>query len=161
MQAQALRQHRWLHRLRGEWSYESTALMGSRDPPGKVSGVESVRALGDFWVVAGGQGGMPGGGEASTLMTLGYNPETRSFVGSWVGSMMPWLWTYDGWLDATEQVLTLETEGPSLAAPDTLAKYRDVIEWLDADHRVLTSHALGADGQWTAMMISHYSRRLR
>jgi hypothetical protein len=160
MQEQALAEHQWLRRLRGEWSYESTALMGNFNAPEKVSGVESVRSLGDLWVVAGGHGGLPGGGEASTVMTLGFDPLKKRYVGTWVGSMMTWLWAYDGTLDAGGQVLTLNTEGPSLDNTSTLCHYRDVIEWLDDDHRVLTSHAL-RDGRWTAMMISHYHRTPR
>ena len=110
--------------------------------------------------MAGGHGGLPGGGEASTVMTLGFDPLKKRFVGTWVGSMMSWLWTYDGTLNPEGQVLTLNTEGPSLANTGTLCHYRDVIEWLDDDHRVLTSHAL-RDGRWTAMMISHYHRTSR
>jgi hypothetical protein len=44
--------------------------------------------------------GVPGGGLARMLMTLGYNPQTRRYTGTWVGSMMTHLWVYDGWLDA-------------------------------------------------------------
>lgn len=160
MQEQALEQHRWLRRLRGEWHYESTALMGHFDAPQKVSGVESVRSLGELWVVAGGHGGLPGGGEATTVMTLGFDPLKKRFVGTWVGSMVTWLWVYDGTLDPTGRVLTLDTEGPSPGDAGKLSRYRDVIEWLDDDHRVLTSHAL-RDGHWTAMMISHYHRTSR
>jgi len=160
MQEQAQEQHQWLRRLRGEWSYESTALMGNFDAPEKVFGVESVRSLGEFWVVAGGHGGLPGGGEASTVMALGFDPLKKRFVGTWVGSMMTWLWVYDGTLDADGQVLTLDTQGPSLGDAGKLSRYRDVIEWLDDDHRVLTSHALH-DGHWSAMMISHYHRTTR
>jgi len=160
MQEQALEQHQWLRKLRGEWRYESTALMGNFDAPQKVSGVESVRSLGELWVVAGGHGGLPGGGEASTVMTLGFDPLKKRFIGTWVGSMLTWLWVYDGTLDREGRVLTLDTEGPSLGDASKLSRYRDVIEWLDDDHRVLTSHAL-RDGHWTAMMISHYHRTSR
>ena len=94
-------------------------------------------------------------------MTLGFDPVQERFVGTWVGSTLPWRWNYSGTLDATSQVLTLDTQGPSITAPDTLAHYRDVIEWLDNDHRVLTSHLLGRDGRWSPMMISHYHRPRR
>jgi uncharacterized protein DUF1579 len=46
-------------------------------------------------------------------MTLGYDPEKKQYVGTWVGSMMSYLWVYDGSLDAEEKVLTLNAEGPS------------------------------------------------
>lgn len=156
----ALEQHDWLRKLRGEWTYESIDLIGTADTPEQISGVETVRALGELWVVAGGHGGMPGGGEISTVMTLGFDPLKKRFTGTWVGSMMSWLWLYDGELDAAGQVLTLDTEGPAFDHPGGTSRYRDVIEWLDDDHRVLTSHVLRG-GHWTPMMISHYHRTHR
>ena len=62
---------------------------------------------------------MPGGGPATTLMTLGYDPEKKRFVGTWIGSMMTHLWIYDGALDAAGKVLTLDAEGPSFAGDGT------------------------------------------
>ena len=43
----------------------------------------------------------------TTLMTLGYDPRKKRFVGTFVGSMMTNLWIYDGELDKDERVLTL------------------------------------------------------
>jgi hypothetical protein len=37
-------------------------------------------------------------------------------------------------------------------------KYRDVIEIKSADHRTLTSSALGADGKWVQFGVTHYRR---
>jgi hypothetical protein len=118
-----------------------------------------VRSLGDLWVLCEGSGEMPGGGTATTLMTLGYDPQKARYVGTWVGSMMTFLWMYDGSLDAAQTTLTLESEGPSFTAEGKLAKYRDVIELKGDDHRVLTSHVLGDDGTWNSFMTSHYRRK--
>src|SRR3712207_8501500 len=57
-----------------------------------------------------GQGDMPGGGVGTTLMTLGYDPQTQRYVGTWGGSMMNYLWVYDGELDVDGRVLTLASE---------------------------------------------------
>ncbi|MGZ8186915.1 MAG: DUF1579 family protein, partial [Methylobacter sp.] len=46
-------------------------------------------------------------------------------------------------------------EGPSCTGDGKLAKYQDVIEIRDADHRVLTSHMLGDEGEWHAFMTSN------
>jgi hypothetical protein len=101
---------------------------------------------------------MPGGGMATTLMTLGYDPQKQRYVGTWVGSMMTHLWVYDGYLDPEEKVLMLNAEGPSWAEEGKLAKYKDVIEIQSEDHRVLRSHMLGDDGQWHQFMTAHYRR---
>ena len=48
--------------------------MGPDQPPMKSTGVDVVRSLGGLWIIAEGEGEMPGGGTAKTIMTLGYDP---------------------------------------------------------------------------------------
>jgi hypothetical protein len=71
--AESQKEHHWLQKLVGEWTFEAETVMKAHEPPMKSNGTESVRALGDLWIVAEGQGEMPGGGPATTLMTLGYD----------------------------------------------------------------------------------------
>jgi hypothetical protein len=160
MNTEPQKQHQWLQQLVGEWSTESEMACEPGQPPQIFKGTDSVRSLGGLWVLCEGRGEMPGGEPATMIMTLGYDPRTGRFVGSWVGSMMTHLWVYDGWLDEAEKLLTLESEGPSFSGDGTLATYRDVIEIKSADHRVLTSQLRGVDGQWgTPFMTAHYRRR--
>lgn len=163
MNVEAQREHQWLHRLVGEWAYETEAGEPGK-PTEKCSGTETVRSLGGLWVLCEGRGEMPGGGMASTVMTLGYDPRRRRYVGTWVGSMMPWLWVYDGFLDADKHALTLETEGPSFSpegqpVDSKLAKYRDTIEFISDEHRMLVSQVLGEEGVWQSFLRAHYRRR--
>jgi hypothetical protein len=157
--AQPQKEHQWLQKLVGDWTYESEALMGPGQAPAKWGGAESVRSIGGLWTVAEGEGEMPGGGVATMIMTLGYDPQKKRFVGTWFGSMMTHLWVYDGALDAAGKVLTLECDGPSFTEPGKTAKYRDVIEVKSDDHRILSSHALGDDGKWHQFMTAHYRRK--
>jgi hypothetical protein len=161
MNTEPQKEHQWLQKLVGEWAFEGEATMEPGKPPETFKGTESVRSLGGLWVVAEGQGGMPGGGAATTIMTLGYDPRTKRYVGTFVASMMTHLWIYDGALDARERTLSLEAEGPGMTPDAPLAKYRDVIEFESDDHRVLTSQTLGEDGQWHRFMTAHYHRRAR
>lgn len=158
MQAEALKEHQWLQQLVGEWTYDAVALMEPGKPLEKCAGSESVRSLGGLWILAEGTGEMPGGGAATMLLTLGYDPQKGRYVGTWVGSMMTHLWVYDGELDAGGMTLTLNSEGPDMSAEGTMAKFRDVIEFKSDDHRTLTSHMLGADGTWLGIMTAHYRR---
>jgi hypothetical protein len=158
MHAEPQQEHQWLQKLVGEWAYEVESDMGPGQSSGKLQGTERVRSLGGLWVVAEGQGEMPGGGTAHTIMTIGYDPEKKRYVGTWIGSMMPQLWLYDGFLDASGKVLTLASEGPSMAGDGTKANYRDVIEFRSDDRRVLTAHMQGDNGEWTAFMTAHYRR---
>lgn len=159
MNAEPQREHDWLRKLVGEWTYEGEAVMAPGQPPIRSQGAESVRSLGGLWIVGEGQGECPGGGPATTLLTLGYEPRTKRFVGTWVGSMMTHLWVYDGALDAAGKVLTLEAEGPDFSGAGKMARYQDITAMEGDDHRVLTSRVLGADGRWNQFMTAHYRRR--
>lgn len=158
MNTEPEKEHHWLDQLVGEWTYESKVACEPGKPEESFKGTETVRSLGGLWIVCEGRGEMPGGGTATTMMTLGYDPARGRYVGTWVGSMMTWLWLYDGSMDAEQKVLTLESEGPGFTE-GKLAKYRDVIELKDSDHRLLTSHVLGDDGTWNCFMTAHYRRK--
>jgi hypothetical protein len=150
-------EHRWLQKLVGDWTYEGGMVEGGEEH--RSTGTESVRPLGDLWVLAEGSGAMPDGSPATTIMTLGFDPERQRFVGTFVGSMMTYLWVYDGGLDAEGKRLTLECEGPSMKGDGSMEPYRDIIEIVDADHRKLRSHVRGDDGGWKEFMVMTYRRR--
>jgi len=158
MQTEPQKGHLWLKKFLGEWTGEMEALMGPDQPLMKSKGTESVRALGDLWIIGEGKSEMPDGNQGHMILTLGYDPATNRYPGTWIGSMMTFLWVYDGELDSTEKILTLNADGPSFTDPTVTAKYRDVHEFKSDDHRVLTSHVLGDDGKWTQFMTVNYHR---
>lgn len=158
MHAEPQQEHQWLQRLVGEWTSEVECGAGPDQPPETFRGTETVRSIGGLWVACEGRGDMPGGGTDASVMTLGYDPARKRFVGTFIMSMMAHLWVYDGGLDAAGRVLTLDTEGPSFAAPGATAKYQDVITWVSDDHRTLTSRTPGPDGQWHTFMTAHFRR---
>ena len=153
-------EHRWLQRLVGEWDYEAEASMGPGQPPMKHTGTESVRSIGGVWVQGEGKGQMPDGGPATTVITLGYDPAKKRFVGTFIGSMMTHMWVYEGTLDAAGKALTLDTEGPHFGAEGKMAKYKDVITFVSDDHRTLTSQMQADDGSWNQFMTAHYRRKV-
>ncbi|RJP33547.1 MAG: DUF1579 domain-containing protein [Phycisphaerales bacterium] len=159
MKAERRKEHDWLQKLVGEWTYEAECSVGPDQPAMKSTGSESVRSLGGLWVACEGQGEMPGCGPATTLMTLGFDPQKERYVGTWIGSMMTNLWVYDGELDAAGKTLSLHTEGPSMAGDGKTARYKDVITFVNDDHRTLTSHVLGENEQWRPFMTASYHRR--
>ncbi len=157
--AEPQKEHNWLTKLVGDWTMEAECFMGPDQPPVKTAAKETVRDLGGLWIVADGTMEVPNDGHATTVMTVGYSPDKKRFVGSWVGSMMTHMWVYDGELDSTETVLTLNAEGPSFTDPTKQTKYQDIIEIVSDDHRVLKSRYLGEDGQWSDFfMTAHYRR---
>jgi len=151
-------EHAWLKQLVGEWESESEMTTAPGQPPQKSKGTESVRAIGGLWVVADIKGETPMG-VMTAMLTLGYDPQKKKYVGTWVDSMMNHLWIYEGTLDPTGKILTLETEGPNMTDPSKRAKYRDAIEIKSKDQKVLTSSATGDDGKWTTFMTVNYRRK--
>jgi hypothetical protein len=152
------KEHQWLDQLVGEWTYENESVMGPDQPPMKFTGTDSVRSLGGLWAICEGRGDMPGGGTGYMIMTIGYDPATKRYVGSFIGSMMTHMWIYDGELDAAGKVLTLNAEGPSFSPEGGMANYQDIIEIVSPDHRILRSQFQNADGSWTQFMTAHYRR---
>jgi hypothetical protein len=150
-------EHVWLQKLVGEWAVESDCDMGPDQPAMKSSGKERVRSLGGLWTIGEGIMGM-GEDVGQSVMTLGFDPRINRFVGTFIASMMTHLWPYNGILDESGKILTLDSEGPSFAGDGTLAKYQDVIEFVDDDHRVLSSRVLQPDGEWRPFMTAHYRR---
>ena len=159
MHAKPEKQHQWLQKLVGEWTYETQVAAEPGQPASKATGTETVRSIGGLWVQAEGQGEMPGGGPATTIMTLGYDTQKKRFVGTWIGSMMTHLWIYDGELDPAELTLTLNSEGPSMSGDGTMSRYQDVIEFKGNDQRTLTARVRTAAGQWQQFMTVEYRRK--
>ena len=159
MKTEPQTEHQWLQKLVGEWAYETEMMMEPGGSPQKCRGIESVLSIQGLWVIAESQGEMPCGGHATAMVTLGFDPQTQRFVGTFIASMMTHLWIYNGTLDATGKVLTLDTEGPDFSGGPNLVKYQDIIEFVSNDHRVLKSQLMGPDGNWNQFMTAHYRRR--
>lgn len=156
MKAEPQQEHKWLHRLVGEWTCEMEASMAPGEPPQRTKGRERVRSLGGLWVICEGEGEMPGAGKVNSVLTLGFDSGKGRFVGTFIASMMSNLWLYDGKLAGN--VLTLDTEGPSMKGDGTLAKYHDIIEIVSDDERTLASESLGDDGKYHRFMTARYRR---
>jgi hypothetical protein len=154
--AEAEPEHRWLRKLVGEWTYEAPFDMPGQ-PPGAMRGTDTVRSIGDMWIVSEGRGETPEYGAYHNIITLGYDPKRKRFVGTFIDGSMPFLWKYDGWLEGN--VLTLESVGQSMENPDQMANYRDVLEFITDDHRTMRSLVEGPDGTWVEFMMATQRRK--
>ncbi len=146
-----LEQHEWLQQLVGEWNVSSEAIMEPGGDSTTWESKESIRSIGGLWIVAEGTADYDGQSFTS-LMTLGYDPNKGAFVGSWIDTIQPTMWSYVGHLDESKRLLTLEAEGPSFGDPSKTAKYRDQIELIGSDEKKTTSSVLGEDGSWSTFM---------
>ena len=152
------KEHEWLQQFVGEWEYSAELVMGEGMPAIQTKGTESVRPIGGFWVIAENKGDMMGT-PFTGVSTVGYDPETKSYVGTWIDSMTSYLWHYKGTVDSTGKILTLESDGPSPTEPGKTAKFRDATEFKSKDQKIFTSSFQGSDGKWVKMMTIDFKRK--
>ena len=157
MKIEPQEEHRWLEQLLGEWTVTSEDSTGSGED--SQPWIENVRSMHGLWVVCEGEGIMPGGSPGQTLMTLGYNPDTKRYLGTWIGSMMTHMWVYDGVIEDDGKTLALNCEGPDFENPRKTARYQDRITLIDANRRTLTARVQTESGDWKEMMRAEYRRR--
>jgi hypothetical protein len=150
-------QHAFLQQLVGEWTYDCEAHMGPDKPAEKMSGTESVRSLGGLWIIGEGKGKMPDGEGCTMILTLGYDPALKKYVGTWIGSMMSRLWVYDVTVDGN--TINMESDGPAFDDPTRTVRFRDSIEIKSPDLRTFTSSFVGDDGKRFNFMTSEYRRQ--
>lgn len=151
------KEHQWLQQLVGEWESEVHVFVPGQ-PVMTNKGTETVRAVGGFWTVSENKGSMMGS-PFTGLLTLGYDPASGKYIGTWIDSMSSTFWKYEGKLDESKTKLTLETTGPSCTDPTATAEYRETLELKGKDRKVFESHVKGPDGSWTQMMRIEYRRR--
>ncbi|MEX1231295.1 MAG: DUF1579 domain-containing protein [Planctomycetaceae bacterium] len=148
---QPQKEHEWLKQFAGDWETESKAIAGPDMPAFECKGTISSRMLGGFWVV----------NELNTdigeikitgVQTIGYDARKEKYVGTWVDSVMDYMWKYEGDIDETGKILTLEAEGPNMMAAGETAMFRDVYEFKSKDQIVMKSQMQGEDGEWVTFM---------
>jgi hypothetical protein len=150
------KEHEWLNRFVGEWEAESecTPVPGGPVMKGKMQ--EKVHSIGGFWIVSEGDAEMAGM-KMHMQMTVGYSPEKKKYIGTWVDSSNAHLWHYEGTVEGN--TLTLEASGPSMLNPKVTTKYRDVTEFKGADERVMTSFMQNEKGEWVKMVTGRATRK--
>ncbi|MCA1868720.1 DUF1579 domain-containing protein [Agrobacterium genomosp. 3] len=158
--AKPQKEHEFLSRIVGDWIM--TASSGhenydANDPSQRFTG--TVRSIGGLWIVGEGTGKMPDGDEMTAVITVGFDPAKGNFVGSWIGSMMTYLWVYRGWLEEDGKTLTLEAEGPAFDGSGRIDTYRDVLVLHDDNHRSFSGSVRQPDGTFKTFMTSEFRRK--
>jgi len=157
-QAEPARDQAWLKQLVGEWEVQLKSYMMPDQPPVESTGIDSVRTLGDHWILAEIKFAMTGA-PLSGILSLGYDPQKEEFKGTWIDSMSGYLWVYKGTLNDAGDTMTLRTEGPSMRKPGETARYKEVITIKDKDHRTFSSSIETADGKWMTILEAEYTRK--
>lgn len=145
LEGDAERAQQWLRQLVGEWDSEAEVWHEPGSAPQHHSSRDSVRVLGS-WIVWEGKT-IVDDTPYQVLMTLGYDQGKGGIVGTWIDTFQNHLWIYEGTLDESGKVLTLETEGPSPEDPLKTSRYREMLEFKNADLREHQAYVL-RDGEW-------------
>jgi len=151
------KEHELLAQFAGEWESTAKTVPAPGQEPMVCTGMENAKMVGGFWLVGQGEGEMMGQKMAS-LLTIGFDPKTKKYVGTFVCSMDSTMWKYEGAMDATGKKLTLETEGPS-PVDGKLTKFREVLELVDQDHKTFTSYMVDDQGKETKFVVMEYRRK--
>ena len=151
-------EHAWLKQLVGEWESIAEVKMAPDQPAQQFASTDTCRMLGEFWMIQESEGKMAEM-PFNSILTLGYDPETDKYVGTWVDSMGSHLWRYEGTVDEEGKVLTLETEGPCPLKGMAIGKFRERVEIVNPDHRIFTSTAEDENGEWVTMVTIHSTRK--
>jgi hypothetical protein len=152
------KEHEWLQQLVGDWETDVEMYLEPGKPPLKGKGTEKAQSLGGFWIVEEFSCTFMGT-PMKGIITLGYDPEKKKYVGTAVDSMTSHMWKYEGVVDSTGKVLTLETSGPCPREPGKTFKFKETIEFKSKDERVFTSMMQEADGKWTTAVIMNARRK--
>ena len=81
----------------------------------------------------------------------------KKYVGAWTDSMSPGMAVNEGTYDASTKTLTSLMEGPDLTG--AVVKTKSVVQYTDADHKVMTMFTAGPDGKDVQSMKISYTRR--
>ncbi len=149
-------EHQWLEQFLGEWDYVNECQMGDGKTT-QTRGTASCRSLGGVWLIFESAWSSAEHGTHSTIITLGYDPAQKKYLGTFVGSMMASLWHYVGELQDGKR-LPLLSEGPKFDGSGR-GNYRDTFEPIDQDTWLFSSELQGDDGQWVKFMSSTHTRK--
>ncbi len=146
----------YLQRIVGSWEYDQEVINGPGQPPQKAKGTEDGRMVGPWAMLE--THGESAGGPFTGILTIGPTADPKRYVATWISSMSPDMVQYQGSLDESGRVLTLDALLPDPTDPTKQARFRDVIELVDDGHKSLRS-MMEMNGNWITYVTGHYRRR--
>ena len=152
------KEHAWLKQFNGHWEAESELTMDPAQPPMKATGQDVGENLGDFWIVNRMESSSESMPAYHSQLTLGYDVEKAKYVGSYIDSMSGYMWLYEGTVDASGRILTLDTRGPNPMSGG-VGHYKEVTEFKSATHRVFTSSLVQEDGSLLPIVEIHFRKK--
>lgn len=147
-------EHNALREQAGTWNCHSTFFMDPSQPPMEVEAKETVEMFGNFWTKSTYEAdmfGMPFKGVA----TLGYDPNKKEYVSTWIDTMSPTFFQFTGNFKGD----TLEMRGRAFDCNmQTEANYRTTEKHESPNKRIFEMFVEMPDGNEMKMFTHVYTR---
>jgi hypothetical protein len=151
-------EHAVLKMDEGTWDAVVEVTYDPGAPAMTSKGVEtSVMGCGGLCLITDFKGEMMPGTSFQGHGVTAYDPAAKKYVGTWTDSMSTGLSSSEGTFDAAakKSVATMQSRD----ATGAMVKTRSVVEYPDADHRVMTMFTVLPDGKEMQVMKISYTRR--
>ena len=155
--AQPSKEHQFLKEMEGTWNATMKFNMPGAPEGAEAKGVETTQMIGGFWAVFDikfdSLMGHPWHGHG----TMGYDPDKKKYIGTFIHSATPYMTTGEGTMDAAGKVLTMNYEG---MGPDgKMGKMRETFEKKDKDNALMTMYGPGPEGKEVQHFQITYTRK--
>jgi hypothetical protein len=149
-------EHERLKQLAGVWDAHVKSNFEPGKPQESKGEFTTALDLGGFFLVTEFKGELAGAKFHGRGIT-GYDPFKKKYVGVWVDSMSPAVYTSEGSFDQSGKVFTESMEGPDPKGKPM--KMRIVTEVKDSNHMRFSMYVRGEDGKEALMMETAYTRK--
>lgn len=149
-------EHQRLEEHAGTWKVDCAFYMDPAQPPMRVEATETIELFGPFWTSSRFQAdmfGAPFEGRA----TLGFDPKKGKYVSTWVDTMSPQLFVFEGEFDEAGKVLEMSGEAWDMSM-SYRTKYRTREEHKGPDERVFEMFMALQDGNEIKLFTHVYKR---
>ena len=140
----------------GVWDVQCRFFMAPDAPPMETTGMDTITAIGPFWNVGQFEAefmGMPFKGASQ----LGYLPDEKCYVSTWIDAMSTFLFVLKGNFDDSGKILSLSGMAPN-PADGTMVPQRVEHEFVDDDNHKMRMYMTLEQGEIKTFEMD-YSRR--
>jgi hypothetical protein len=156
---EATKQHEEMAHEEGGWDAEVTMWEKPDSEPAKSKAVETNKMLGKMWLLSEFEGEFAGE-KFTGHGHMGYDPIKKKYVGAWIDTMSPFMWTMEGDYDKDSHTLTMMGQGLDVMTGKE-QKSKMVTRYTGEDEKVFEMYmpVEGEDGKWWKTMEAKYTRR--
>lgn len=151
------KEHELLQRFVGEWDFVTTVYIPGQ-PPMSAPGTETVRTVGEFWIIGESTGemmGMP----MTNVITIGYDTQRGRYVGTSVDSMSTHITQYEGGVNDVGDRFTLRWQSPCPFQDGAMVNFRGVTQFDGDDRRTFTAESQNEAGEWMRIVEVTFRRK--